>query len=231
MGSSCVRENSICLDADEDRQVQSLEILLGKIQSELPAALKNRFAYNQLLDSINWVLGKNKYIHTAEVIFKQVVDLIGAKTGYLAIYNESQDELEVLASCGTGAACPVTRGGAGSVPMRGLRRQVLQNLETVHIPDFKTSEHAGALPPGHVVLDSILLSPMVIEGKGRGIIGLANKPAGFTPSDTRLTGLFAEFAARTLVNSRAWRRLNTSGSGRSVPPEISGKSRGQVATP
>ena len=56
------------------------------------------------------------------------------------------------------------------------------------------------MPNGHVTLDNVLFAPLKIEGKARGLIGLANKPGGFTENDARMVMAFSEFAAIALRN-------------------------------
>ena len=51
-----------------------------------------------------------------------------------------------------------------------------------------------------VALDNVLFAPLKIEGKARGLIGLANKPGGFTENNARMVTAFCEFAAITLRN-------------------------------
>lgn len=56
------------------------------------------------------------------------------------------------------------------------------------------------MPNGHVTLDNVLFAPLKIEGKAQGLIGLANKPGGFTENDARMITAFSEFAAIALRN-------------------------------
>ena len=50
-------------------------------------------------------------------------------------------------------------------------------------------------------------APMIINGKTVGLLGLANKPGGFTENDVHLASGFAELAAIALVNARAEQKL------------------------
>ncbi|MBW1754494.1 MAG: GAF domain-containing protein [Deltaproteobacteria bacterium] len=61
------------------------------------------------------------------------------------------------------------------------------------------------MPIGHVILDNVLFAPLKIEGKARGLIGLANKPGDFTENDARIITAFSEFAAIALG---AWYHLS-----------------------
>jgi PAS domain S-box-containing protein len=50
----------------------------------------------------------------------------------------------------------------------------------------------------------------MIEGKALGLLGLANKPGGFTENDAHLASGFGELAAISLLNSRIWESLQHS---------------------
>jgi PAS domain S-box-containing protein len=58
------------------------------------------------------------------------------------------------------------------------------------------------MPEGHAALESVLFAPLAIEGNVVGLLGLANKPGGFTDNDARLASAFGELAAIALRN--AW---------------------------
>ncbi len=96
------------------------------------------------------------------------------------------------------------------MPIRGLRAEAHHRAEVVYDNEFPDSEWVGFLPPGHVTLKNVLFSPLVVAGKAIGLLGLANKPGGFTDADARLAGVFGEFAAASLNSSRIWRALTES---------------------
>ncbi len=88
------------------------------------------------------------------------------------------------------------------MPIRGLREKAHMTGKAVYRNDFSGSEWAKFLPKGHVTLDNVLFSPLVIDGKVFGLLGIANKPGGFTENDARLASAFGELAAISLLNSR-----------------------------
>jgi PAS domain S-box-containing protein len=51
------------------------------------------------------------------------------------------------------------------------------------------------------MLENVLFAPLVIDGKAVGLLGLANKPGGFTEHDARIATGFSEFASVALLNS------------------------------
>ncbi len=65
--------------------------------------------------------------------------------------------------------------------------------------DFSNSEWVKYMPQGHVRLENVLFAPLLIEGKAVGLLGLSNKPGGFTENDAHLSSTFGELAAIGLL--------------------------------
>ena len=63
------------------------------------------------------------------------------------------------------------------------------------------------LAPGHVRLENALFAPLVIDGAAVGVLGLGNKPGGFTDQDATLAVTFGELVAIALRNSRTLESL------------------------
>jgi PAS domain S-box-containing protein len=89
------------------------------------------------------------------------------------------------------------------MPIRGLRAEAYRTCRTVYHNNFSSSDYAKFLPPGHVGLDNVLFAPLVVKGEAVGLLGLGNKPGGYTENDARLAAGFGELAAMALVNNRA----------------------------
>jgi len=69
--------------------------------------------------------------------------------------------------------------------------------------DLAHSEWARLLPAGPPGLDNVLFTPLQVGGKTVGVMGLVNKPGGFSEPEANLAAGFTEFAAIALVNMRA----------------------------
>jgi signal transduction histidine kinase len=63
------------------------------------------------------------------------------------------------------------------------------------------------MPEGHVALDNVLFAPLILQGKAVGLLGLANKPDGFTDDDAHMAFSFGELASVALMNSRTLESL------------------------
>jgi PAS domain S-box-containing protein len=97
------------------------------------------------------------------------------------------------------------------MPIRGLRETAYRSCKTVFDNRFSKSQWVDFLPDdGHVMLENVLFAPLVIDGKAVGLLGLANKPGGFTEHDARIATGFSEFASVALLNSRTLESLEHS---------------------
>jgi PAS domain S-box-containing protein len=161
-----------------------------------------------LLDGSRAVLQYREFKDSARFIFDSCKDLIGAKAGYVALLSKDGSENELLHLDAGGLTCTVDP--ALSMPIRGLREQAYRTRKTVLDNNPSQSEFAEFLPGGHARLESLLFAPLVIKNKAVGLLGLANKPAGFTENDARIASGFGEFAAMALYNSQTLESLEHS---------------------
>jgi PAS domain S-box-containing protein len=161
-----------------------------------------------LLDSSRAVLQYSEFKNAARSIFNSCKDLIGAKAGYVALLTKDGSENDLLHLDAGGLACTVDP--ALPMPIRGLRENAYRFCKTVYDNRFSQSEWVDLLPDGHVKLDNVLFAPLVIDSRAVGLLGLANKPGGFTENDARMAAGFAKFASVALFNSRTLESLEHS---------------------
>jgi signal transduction histidine kinase len=153
-----------------------------------------------LLEGAKAVLEYQEFEQAARAIFDVCKPLIGAASGYVALLNDDGSENEVLFLDAGGLPCTVDP--ELPMPIRGLRSEAYHTGQVVHDNDFEASEWTQFIPEGHVRLENVLFAPLTIEGEVVGLIGLANKPGGFTPDDRRIAAAFGDFVAVALLNSR-----------------------------
>jgi PAS domain S-box-containing protein len=154
-----------------------------------------------LLQATRAVLEAGDFEGIARSIFDSCKDLIGASSGYIALLTADGQENEVLFLDTGGLICLVD--SSLPMPVRGLRAEAYRTGRTVYHNDFSGSDYAQFLPPGHVGLENVLFAPLVVKGKAVGLLGLGNKPGGYTANDARLAAGFGELAALALVNNQA----------------------------
>jgi PAS domain S-box-containing protein len=178
------------------------------LQQALAAAQRRQAEIAALLEGSRAVLEYRDFKSAARAIFDHCKNLIGATGGYVALLSEDGTENHVLFLDPGGHPCKVDP--ALPMPIRGLRGEVYRTGTTTYHNDFAATEWAGLLPDGHVGLANVLFAPLVLDGKTIGLLGLANKTAGFTDNDARLASAFGALAAIALRNSRMLSSLQDS---------------------
>ena len=161
-----------------------------------------------LLESSQAVLQYREFKDAATSIFNSCKNLIGAGAGYVALLTPDGRENDLLHLDAGGLACTVDP--SLPMPIRGLRKTAYRSCKAVFDNHFSKSRWVGFLPDGHVVLENVLFAPLVIDAKAVGLLGLANKPGGFTEHDARIATGFSEFASVALLNSRTLESLEHS---------------------
>jgi PAS domain S-box-containing protein len=161
-----------------------------------------------LLESARAVLECREFQAAARAIFNSCKKLLGASSGYIALLSDDGSENEVVFLDSGGFPCTVDR--SLPMPIRGLRERVYQSRKADFDNHFAQSDWVQYLPPGHARLDNVLFVPLLIQGKVMGLLGMANKPGGFSDHDARMASAFGELAAIALLNSRTLEELESS---------------------
>ncbi len=154
------------------------------------------------------ILEQRGFEATARSIFDSCKELIGATAGYVALLDEAGSENKVLFLESGGLPCTVDP--SLPMPIRGLRAEAYLNNKVVFDNDFHESRWMEFMPEGHVRLNNVMFSPLIIDGKSVGLIGLANKPEGFNEKDAVIASAFGQLAAIALLNSMTMESLKKS---------------------
>jgi PAS domain S-box-containing protein len=178
------------------------------LQNALKETDQRRAEISALLEASRAVLENRKFKDAARAIFDSCKNLIGANAGYVALLTKDGTENEVLFLDSGGLRCTVDPNLP--MPIRGLREEAYRTGKAVFHNDFPSSGYMKYMPEGHVNLNNVLFAPLAISGKVIGLLGLANKPRGFTENDARMASALGELAAVALHNSRTLESLETS---------------------
>lgn len=178
------------------------------LRHALEASQQRQAEVSALLEGARQVLAQNGFEDTARSIFDTCKGLVGATAGYVALSSSDGTTNEVLFLDPGDSSCMVDT--TLPMPIRGLRSQVYRSGDAAVDNDFRSSPWTEFLPEGHMGVDNLLFAPLVIGGQVVGLLGLANKPGGFTENDERLATAFGELAAIALQNSRLMASLETS---------------------
>lgn len=160
----------------------------------------------ELLNATFAILKTEDFEKTAKTIFKSCARTIGAQAGYVALLSDDGSENELLFLEDGGMPCHVDP--KLPMPVRGLRAEAYRTGLVVFENDFMKSQWVKYMPKGHMNLKNVLFSPLNIEGKTVGIMGLAGKNGNFNDDDARIAKAFGDFAAIALQNSRTLENLS-----------------------
>jgi PAS domain S-box-containing protein len=185
-------------------QKEAERTLLNTLQE----AQQHQAEISALLKSSKAVLELHKFDEAARIIFDSCKNLIKATAGYVALLSRDGSENELLFLDSGGLACTVDP--SLPMPIRGLREEAYRTGKTVFHNDLLTSEYVKFMPQGHARLYNVLFAPLVVRNKVIGIIGIANKPGGFTQRDVLMASAFGELASISLSNSRILEALRIS---------------------
>ncbi len=161
-----------------------------------------------LLEASSVVLAYRPFPQTARAIFDISKKLIGASGGYVALLNKDGTNNDVLFLDSGGMPCTVDT--SLPMPIRGLRGDAYTMRKAVYHNDFFNSEWVKFMPAGHMYMASVLFAPLISDDRAVGLIGLANKPGGFTDNDAIIAEAMGRLVAIALVNSHVRDQLEGS---------------------
>jgi PAS domain S-box-containing protein len=179
-----------------------------ELQRTLQESRQRQAEVSALLDGARQVLTQHKFEDTARSIFDTCRNLTGATAGYVALSSSDGAQSELLFVESEGR--PGTPDPALPMPSRGLCSQVYQTGKAICENDVLSSPWSDLLLEGHIGVDNLLFAPLLVGGRVAGLLGLADKPGGFTENDLRLATAFAELASLGLHSSRLMESLEAS---------------------
>ena len=182
-------------------------------QSPNPAGL-----IQALQEGSRQVLAQDDFKESARAIYTILKKYLGTVAGYVALLSKDEQSNELLFLDAGGLPCRMDP--TLPMPVRGMRAESYRTGKVIYDNHFPESPWAGFLPKEHARLDNVLFAPLKIQEKVVGVIGLANKPGGFTDQDAQAAGIFGELAAiafdledrvleRTTELTRTIERLNS----------------------
>ncbi len=161
-----------------------------------------------LLRTSRVILEQPEFEDSARPIFESCKQLVGAVAGYIVLLSPEGlltgvEFIELGGQpCDTELHLPC--------PIHGLAQEAYLTGKTRFCNDLPHSQYSPLVPAGHILLENALYAPMIIDRAVVGLLGLANKPQGFTEEDAGLASAFADLAALALHNSRTRESLESS---------------------
>ena len=185
--------------AELEGVVAQSKALENDLSDRIAIANQKELEVEELLNATHSILEQADFTVTAKRIFDACARTIGARAGYVALLSDDGSENELLFLEDGGMPCTVNP--ELPMPIRGLREQAYRTGKVAYDNEFMKSEWVKFMPKGHMALRNVLFSPLNIEGKTVGIMGMACKDGDFNDHDARLAAAFGEYAAIALMNS------------------------------
>lgn len=187
--------------------VQSTNLDITPLRSAENEAKQHAQETEELLHCTKIILEMASFEKTAREIFNSCKEIVGARSGYVALLSEDGKENEVL-FLDLGDP-PFTVNPAPPVPIRGPGGEAYRLVRSVYDNKPHDSEWMKYIPQGYVRLDNALFTPLIIENVAVGLIGLTNKPGGFDDFDVHSAEAYGELAAIALFNSMNLKKLES----------------------
>jgi len=153
-----------------------------------------------LLTAARAVLENRAFTDAARAILVACKAILGADAGFVAVSSPGGNSSEV--ACLEPGSLGLTSAGGLPVPLHRLCARASKVGRVVTANDLAKGTPQASPADDHASLESVLVAPVIIAGEVAGLVGLINKPGGFSATDSRLVEVFAEMAAGAMLNSR-----------------------------
>ena len=176
------------------------EIALARIRL-LAEERRRANEHAALLDSMGALSGDLELNRVLQVVLDRAVALLSSTGGEVAIFDETSQELVVLASANIGKDSTGTRLKMGE----GAMGHVARTREPIVIPSYH--EWMGRSPKyADWVVHSVMVAPLLIGKRLVGAISAVHSDPNrvFGPEDLRLLNLFAPQVAIAIENARLY---------------------------
>jgi PAS domain S-box-containing protein len=159
-----------------------------KLLNSLGAAIQRQTEITGLLEASRIVLSETSFEAAVRDIFTLCKSLTGAAAGYVALFAAAGPKEQVIFSDPGGL--PDAVGAALPRLRREMRRKAHPLNRPVWHNDLGQCEWAGRLPGEPPGLDNVLFTPLQVRGKTVGVMGMFNKPGGFSEPEANLAAGF-----------------------------------------
>ncbi|MFI5168053.1 MAG: GAF domain-containing protein [Thermoanaerobaculales bacterium] len=153
-----------------------------------------------LLTATRAVLENRAFSDAARAILGACKTILGAPAGFVAVSSPPpRGRIEV--ACLDPASLELNSASGLPVPLRRLWSRAAKVGRAVIANDLAKVAPQAFLGDDHAALESALVAPVIVAGEVAGLVGLVNKPGGFSAADSQLAEVFAEMAAVAMLKS------------------------------
>ncbi len=152
-----------------------------------------------LLSAARALLENRAFADAGRAVLGACKAILGADAGFVAVTSPGGKGIEAVCLDPGSLGLPVA--GGLPAPLRRLCSRAAKAGQVVIGNDLAKGAVQASPAGDHAALESALLAPIVIAGDVVGLVGLINKPGGFSARDSQLAEVFAEMAAVAKLNS------------------------------
>ncbi len=160
-----------------------------------------------LLAAAHAVLENRAFADAARAIAEACKTILGAEAGLVAECEEDGTGIEVVlldpGNLDLDSSAPLP------APLRRLSERAAKIGQAVFANDLPKRKAKTSAPGRPSAPESALFAPILIAGEVAGLLGLIDKPGGFSAADSQLAEVFAEMAAGAMLSSRTVNGLET----------------------
>ena len=179
--------------------------------SDIKAAQESILRHSAIVQGINRIFRETLTCETEADLGRTCLavaeELTGSRCGFIAEVNP-QGYLDIMALSDRSRNLCSRYPLKDSSPLRnirpvGLLAQSVREAKAVVANDPASHPNAAGVPEGHPPLTAYLGVPLTLREKTIGLLGLGNKPGGYTPEDLRTAENLAPAIVEALMHRRA----------------------------
>ncbi|MCR3922473.1 MAG: ATP-binding protein [Firmicutes bacterium] len=163
---------------------------------------------SSILACVSAILEQTEFNDVVRNIYNIAKQIIGVSAGFVAILGEDRTTNKILFT--DFGDIPFRIPTNVPLPVDGLHAHVYQTGQVFYENNFATSKWIKEMPAGHIPFENVMFIPLVDNEETAGLLGLVNKPSGFSEHDVTLGTAFGEFASIALSRKNMVDRLQTS---------------------
>ncbi|MCG8696482.1 MAG: ATP-binding protein, partial [Bacteroidales bacterium] len=187
------------------KAIEKVENSEKKTQKHLRELENANVEISELLQAAKDVLEFDDFNKTSQKLFNACKRITGAQSGFISLLNESNNKEDIVYD-DCNSKNQISSRDAHQQYAR-LNKVVYKKKETIYYNCFDDQTQCKNNEQIYHPIKNVLLSPLLINKKVKGILGLTNKPGDFTNRDKNLVAAFTEFAALALHNTRTKNEL------------------------
>ena len=152
-----------------------------------------------LLAAARAVLENRAFADAARAVLRACKTILGADAGLVAVRTAGRKDLEIMVL--DPGSLELDFGNGLPASLRHLSARAAKVGRTVFANDLLQRSRKMPRPGGQSLPQSALYAPIVIAGEVAGLLGMIDKPGGFSAADSRLAEVFAEMSAVAMLRS------------------------------